>query len=298
MCSRKCLAVLSPRSSAAAALYSLVLAGLAVHAVRAQKLETIEVEGQPLAANVKRLVEALEYLGAPMSAETSAALKSAADARDAHKLQQLLDPHVLLVVSLNPESRVKVARGPTSAVLQQAGFTPVLVKVINDSTVTEALRIKSPQSGPVYGGVATLSMTRQDQLPLKENENTRGDKDRFLSVEMFTSQPMTAKLSGLKVEYAIALIYSSEAGKREATLGFDVGQGTQDLGFRSEAPVLLDVRPAIPVKLSIKDYDGQLSCGRFTFWDKTGHVYPPQAKRLAPDLFFQRQIYRANGDIV
>ena len=108
----------------AAFVYFLVLAGLAVPAVRAQKLETIEAEGQPLAANVKRLVEALEYLGAPMSAETSAALKSAADARDAHKLQQLLDPHVLLVVSLNPESRVKVARGPAPAVLQQAGFTP------------------------------------------------------------------------------------------------------------------------------------------------------------------------------
>ena len=31
---------------------------------------------------------------------------------------------------------------------------------------------------------------------------------------------MTEKLSGLKVEYALALIYSSEAGKREATIGF------------------------------------------------------------------------------
>src|SRR5438132_6640123 len=133
MSSRKCLAMLSPRSSGAAVLYSLVLAGLAVPAVRAQKLEIVEVDGQPLAANVKRLVEALQYLGAPMSDEVSAALKSAADARDAHKLQQLLDPHVLLVVSLNPESRVKVARGPAPAVLQPAGFTPVLVKVINES---------------------------------------------------------------------------------------------------------------------------------------------------------------------
>jgi hypothetical protein len=300
MSSRKCLGVftLNPKPFGAVVVCSLVLATLAVRAARAQKLETVEVEGQPLAANVKRLVESLEYLGAPMPAEVSAHLKEAADARDAQKLQQLLDPYVLLVVSLNPESRVKVARGPAPAVLQQAGFTPVLVKVINDSTVTEALRIKSPQSGPVYAGVATLSMTRQNQLPLKENENTQGDKERFLSVEMFTSQPVTAKLSGLKVEYAIALIYSSEAGKREATLSFDVGQGSQDLGFRSDVPVLFDIRPAIPVKLSVKDYDGQPSCGRFAFRDKSGHVYPPQAKRLAPDLFFQRQIYRADGDIV
>src|SRR5262245_30272871 len=105
MSSRKWLAIFtpSPKPFGAVAGYSLVLALLAVHTARAQKLETIDVEGQPLAANVKRLVEALEYLGAPMSDETSATLKAAADARDAHKLQQLIDPHVLLVVSLNPE---------------------------------------------------------------------------------------------------------------------------------------------------------------------------------------------------
>jgi hypothetical protein len=33
-----------------------------------------------------------------------------------------------------------------------------------------------------------------------------------------------------------------EAGKREATLKFDAGQGTQDLGFRAEVPVLFTVR--------------------------------------------------------
>jgi len=262
---------------------ALVLAGLVLPAAWAQSIETVEVEGQPLAANIKRLVEAFEYLGSPFPVDTAVGLKAAANDRDAKKLQQLLDPQVLLVVSLNPESRVKVARGPARATLQQAGFTPVLIKVINDSTVTETLRIKSPQSGPGYAGVAALSMSRQDQLQLKENENTHGDRDRFLAVEMFSSQPMTARLSGLKVEYAIGLIYSNEAGQREATLSFDVGQGSQDLGFRSEIPVLFNVRPAIPVMLSIKDYDGRPSCGRFTFRDKTGHTYPPQAKRLAPE---------------
>ena len=62
--------------------------------------------------------------------------------------------------------------------------------------------------------------------------------------------PMTRNLSGLKVEYALALIYSSEAGQREAIIGFDAGQGTQDLGFRGELPVLFTVRPAVPVRLS------------------------------------------------
>src|SRR5258706_13622904 len=105
-------------------------------------------------------------------------------------------------------------------------------------------------------------MVRQDQLPVRENENVKKDTDRFLHVDMYTSQPMTGNLSGLKAEYALALIYSSEAGKREATIGFDVGQGTQDLGFRAEVPILFDVRPAIPVKLSILDVDGKPSTGR------------------------------------
>jgi len=268
------------------------------HMASGQELTPVVVEGQPLAANVKRLLQALDYLGAPLPAERSQALKAACHDHDAVKIQRLLDPHVLLAVHVNPEVRVKVARGPAKAAIQQVGFTPVLIKVINESTATKPLRISSPQAGPLYAGMARLSMTRQDQLHLLTDSKYRPDKERFLHVEIFTSQPMTPNLSGLKVEYAIALIYSSDAGKREATIGFDVGQGTQDLGFRAETPVLFDVRPAVPVKLSITDYDGKPTVGRFTFRDKARHIHPQQARRLAPDLFFQEQIYRNDGDIV
>jgi hypothetical protein len=265
---------------------------------QADELSPVEVEGQPLAANVARVLDALEYLGVPLPAETTTALREAAKNREAERLQRLLDPHVLLVVSLNPESRVKVARGPAAANLQQAGFTPVIVKVLNESTVTKRLRITSPQAGPVYAGVAELSMKRQQQESLRENENTRGATDRFLHVEMFQSPPLTDKLSGLEAEYAIALIYSSEAGKREATIGFDVAQGNQDLGFRGEVPVLFDVRRAIPVKLDIRDADGQPTVAKLLFRDAAGRVHPPQPKRLAPDFFFQPHIYRRDGDVV
>jgi hypothetical protein len=289
-----------------AGLGSLVVLGMLVTEVRPQPREAVpavpapeilDVEGQPLAANVKRLLEAMEFLGAPLAADTRA-IAAAADARDPKKLQQLLDPRVLFVVRLNPESRVRVARGPAAADLQQGGFTPVLVKVINLSTVTQRLNVTSPQAGPVYAGVAELSMKRQDQLPLRENENAGGDTDRFLHLEMFDQPPMTAALSGLEVEYAIALVYSYEAGRREATIGFDVGQGTQDLGFRGETPVLFNVRRAVPVRLSIRDHDGSPTAAGLTFRDGAGHVVPPQPKRLAPDLFFQRQIYRHDGELV
>ncbi len=94
------------------------------------------------------------------------------------------------------------------------------------------------------------------------------------------------------------MIHSSEAGQREATIVFDIGQGTQDLGFRSEVPVLFSIKPAIPVKMHITDFDGTPTTARLEFRDKDGRVYPPQAKRLAPDFFFQPQIYRKNGDTV
>jgi hypothetical protein len=276
-----------------------VLALLAtVRSALAQKLETIDVEGQPLAANVERLLQALEFFGTPMPEETTAALQDAIKERDAKKIQLTIDPRVLVVVSLNPESRVKAARGPATPTLQQGGYTPVLIKVVNDSTVTKSLQIASPQAGIVYaGGAAGRDGDRRKPVDSRAGK-IDGDRKKFLDVEMYSKPPMTGNLSGLKVEYALALIHSSEAGKREATLAFDVGQGSQDLGFRAEVPILFDIRPAIPVTLSIKDVDGTPTAARLMFRDKAGHVFPPQAKRLAPDFFFQQQIYRHDGGTV
>lgn len=267
--------------------------------VDAQEVERIgNVEGQPLAANVQRVAESLEFLGTPLDVELKEQLDAAGKQRDAKSLQTLLDPSVAFVVTINPEVRVKVQRGPAKVILQQGGFTPALVKIINQSTIAKPLRISSPQAGPVYAGAALPILKRQAQTELNENENTQGKTDRFLSVEMFHGPPMTRQLSGLEAEYAIALLSSSEAGKREATIEFDVGQGTQDIGFRGEVPLVFETKPAVPVQLSIRDVDGTPTAARLTIRDASGRVYPPQPKRLAPDFFFQPQIYRHDGDQV
>ncbi len=65
-----------------------------------------------------------------------------------------------------------------------------------------------------------------------------------------------------------------------------------------EGTTVFELRPAVPVKLAIRDHDGEPTVGRFTFRDQAGHVYPAQARRLAPDLFFQEQVYRNDGDAV
>jgi hypothetical protein len=274
---------------------SFRLAGL--FAAGLQEVPAGDVEGQPLAANCIRLLDALEYLGAPLPQDVAQPLNEAIKSENPGVLQRVLDPYVLFVVSINPELRVKVQRGPADAVIQQSGFTPVLVKVMNDATLSRRLRISSPQAGPLYAGAAEAILKRQAQTELNINENKNRDR-RFLDVELFEQSPMTSKLSGLSVEYLIALVHCNEAGSREATIVFDVGEGTPDLGFRSEVPVLFNVRPAVPVKLSIRDFDNSPTTARLEFRGSDGRIYPPQAKRLAPDFFFQPQIYRADADTV
>ena len=62
----------------------------------------------------------------------------------------------------------------------------------------------------------------------------------------------------LAVEYRVVSLYSRDAGKREARIGFNVGQGTQDLGFRNELNVLFDCEPGVEVVLDIIDDDGEM----------------------------------------
>src|SRR5207248_1358379 len=158
----------------------------------------------------ERLLQALEFLGTPLPAEKIKAVQAAIKTRDAVKLQELLDPHVLIVVNVNPESRVKAKRGPANVRLQEGGYTPVLLKVVNESTVTKPLNISSPQGGAVYAS----------PFSKKYNDEKKVDRNNFLDVAMYTKAPMSDKLSGLKVEYALATVYSKEPGKRGATFQF------------------------------------------------------------------------------
>jgi hypothetical protein len=133
------------------------------------------------------------------------------------KIQTLLDARCLCAVSINPESRVKAARGPLDAALVHERPTFVLVKILNDAGVTATLRVEGPQI----------------------REPAKKDADRWLDAEVPAGP---GKLTGHRLQYVVLRLTAREAGKREATLRFDVGQGTQDLGFRAEVPILFAVR--------------------------------------------------------
>jgi hypothetical protein len=190
--------------------------------LRAEELPLIgEAEWGPLREHVRALVKALDDAGAPLPDDDARRLRDLlaaepADAAEAARAaQRLLDAHCLVGVHINPESRVKALRGPRDARLTLRQTSVVLVKVHNEGGVTSALDVSGP---------GLFGRDRQDGAWLR-------------------CEPLTPrKLGGFRVEYVALRLTPAEAGKREALFQFSVGQGTQDLGFRAEVPVLFTVR--------------------------------------------------------
>ena len=239
---------------------------------------------QPLVAQVTRLIAAAEFLGAPLppdhQRELEVAFKTANEASAVAAIQRVLDCHCLVGVEINPQMRVKVAPGPAKRELVEHGWRQFLVKVHNESGTTAVLRGISSQARRLAGAMP-------DEL-----------LSLWLDLQMFDSQPLTRTLSGLALEYRIVQLYSRDPGQREASLTFDVGQGTQDLGYRNEVPILFTIRPAETVPWRVRDETGAPTVAAFVIRDAQGRVYPSRAKRLAPDFAFHAQVYRADGEFM
>lgn len=255
---------------------------------------------QPFAAATERVLTALASLGTPLAPEDMqrirAALKTDASGEQAavQAIIATLDTYVLMEVALNPEMRVAVKRGRAPAGLYQGGWRSFLVKVWDRAATTPTLIIKSPQGGAM-GRKSSFAITgvhdfTNGAVDLVESRN------RWIAVSTFNAPPMTPALSGLELEYRIVQLYARDAGQREATLQADAGWGEQDLGYRSSLPILFHCLPAQTVTLQIRDENGAASISALTVTDALGRVYPPQTKRSMPDLNFQPQVYRYNGE--
>jgi hypothetical protein len=207
---------------------SVLLPLLALSLVPAQTLDVVEdAEWPALRAHCLELVKGLEAVGSPLPAATLKELspllkqkKPEDAARACRAVQKALDAQCLLGVDVNAESRVKAARGPLEArlILDKAVF--VLVKVHNEAGVKHPLSVDGPQ----------------------RRKSDKDDEERWLEAAVMNGKPFANRLSGERVEYRVMKLTARQAGKREATLAFDVGQGSQDLGFRAETPVLFTVR--------------------------------------------------------
>ncbi|HEX8187315.1 MAG TPA: CehA/McbA family metallohydrolase [Pyrinomonadaceae bacterium] len=267
----------------------------------ARRAEAAEL--QPLAAQARRVAEALELLGEPLGAADVRALELALEDKDEARavasIERVLDRRALVHVQISPESRVSVTRGAAPAKLVERGWRCFLVKVRNEAGVTAQLRASSPQALPVYARGVSDIPGGFSLDPRPKQKITPGEvAGRWLELSMFDKPPLEAKLSGLAVEYRVIQLHSRDRGRREARLGFDVGAGSQDIGFRNDAPVLFECLPSKDVTLRVLDERGRPTTASFVIRDPQGRQYPAKTKRLAPDFSFHPQVYRADGERV
>ncbi len=241
------------------------------------------VEPQPLIAHAARIVEALEFVGSALPQQTKEQLEGVQQrshtAASAQQVQQLLDPFVLAYVDINPESRVKVHEGPVQPILNQEGWTTYLVKVHNAANITAALIPESPNALPfLHRSTGGHRMKEDHYLAPGSVDN------RFIEMAIYEGRPLSGHLSGLEVQYFLIQFYTRSKGKREVKLGFNVGQGTQDIGFRNTIDILFDIRKAVKVIFDVKDVDGQDIMASFTITDglDTGTPMPQKWTIASP----------------
>ena len=250
---------------------------------------------QPVAQQVRRLEAALVLLGQPLDKTAHNAIDSAISSTDEKAgvamLERALDPYVLAAVDINAESRVKVERGAAAAELVQGGSRFFLVKVINRAGITAPLEVTSPNSGNVF--------ITSNGDPAPAMVLTKADvRDKWAEISIASSPALNKRLSGFPLDYQIIEIYSRDAGQRSASMVFSVGQGTQDLDFRDELDVLFNAKASYKIVLHISDENGQPTTASLTIRDSHDRLYPNPSKRLAPDLYFQPQIYRADAESI
>lgn len=208
-------------------LLSLVLILLTVLNADAQTTLPLveEVEWAPFREHCRQLLKSLDKAASPLPAKTVRQLKTILErdpddpAAASAAVQKLLDAHCLIAVNINAESRVKAMRGPAEIQLHQHRPALVLLKVHNDGGVTHSLRLYGPEL-------------------VRDGEEDAG---RWLEAVLVTEAPLRPELTGRRLEYRLLRLTPRQSGKREATFQFDVGQGTQDLGFRAEVPILFSV---------------------------------------------------------
>ncbi len=261
---------------------------------------TEDVEGQPLAAQVRRLQRALKNIGQPLPRRLSSELDVAVLNHDAVEIQKLIDSLIMAEVTIADDGSIAARKGLGKATLRQNQHTALLIKIVNRAGLRKKITVSSPNHGAVYGGASLFSLRRQQQTDLGNDPNEGDLPNRFLDVSFYRQPPMLDLMSGLTVEYAVLLIYCQRQGVVETHLNFEIpNQAFAEVPGPGE-PFQFQVSPAAKVMIQVVD-PTQFALhpiARVEIRDFEGRIHPLPPKRLAPDLFFQPHIYRRDGESI
>ena len=146
------------------------------------------------------------------------AIKQIKEAKNQSELNTAIDPMTLIDVSINPESRVKISSTNSKITLAPNESRFFVIRVDNTAGIT-----------------ATLNLSPID---LATDPPTLA---KWCTIEVVNDLVFSNHFSGKKQEYKLMKITPNFAGLKEIRISGDAGQGTQDLGFRATADLLLEV---------------------------------------------------------
>jgi hypothetical protein len=269
----------------------------------------VSVEPQPYFAGVNRAIEALAKLGAPVTAgdaQQIAVLARQNDSAAVDAAERILARYTLARLSIGSTGSAHVALGDAKRTLIEQGWSMYLVRVENPAGRMENINFSTSWYPSTPGRMLANDNGAAQRAPLLDTLNKAPMIEKmWLLSQLYETTPMvrygieipTVPLSGFPVEYRVIQLFSRDSGQRSTDLMLSTlpktGDGVNEVGHQKFG---FDCLPSRTVQLEVLDCDGRGCVASLTIKDKLDHIYPPQAMRIAPDLFFQEQVYRADGE--
>jgi len=269
--------------------------------------EAPQLVPQSYFAGVNRVLEALAKLGAPMAAADAQRIAEFAKQGDRAAVdaaEKILDRYTLASLSLDADGSGRVAMGGAQRILVEQGWRMFLVRIANPGGRTDNINFASESQGP--GSMMSGTLAPRAHMGDRLNKAPLIEK-MWLMSQIYEASPAppgdqankAIQLSGIPVEYRIIELFSRASGRRSDKFtiqGFPKDGGwPYDAGHRE---LDFDCLPSRPVSLAVCDADGRGCVASLAIKDRQDRVYPPQAMRVAPDLYFQPQIYRGDGETI
>lgn len=274
--------------------------------------ENVDLSPQAYFAIVTRVIDALATMGAPVTSDDARQLTILSKQNDfaaINAAERILDRYTLARITLGDP---QIAAGGAERRLIEQGWRTFLVRVANAAGWTDYLslytrtRVGVPGKmlpSPVFSGEQSLAqrawlMDTLNKAPLIAEMWLLARLHE--EVPILGSQPhLGVPLSGHPIEYRIAQLFSRDQGRRTAKFAFvslPVSGGAPSGVCSGE--IDFECEPSRVVTLSVLDVDGRGCMASLTIQDKFDQLYPPLVMRIAPDMPFQKQIYRADGETV
>jgi len=258
---------------------------------------------------IKRLIEALQRMGEPISTDEVSRILELAESRSAESRAQLdaiLHKFTLIRAQLDKSGHGQCTPGGASQELAELGWRAFLVRVVNPARLTGSILLLSRSAipeGELQPGIHDSHVLGNDIpeiVTLPRDIDTDYDRgiSQWMGYRFGSETPADEGLEGASLEYHILQLYSQLGGVNSAPLAvcsdsLRLSTGRADSkGFTAA----FECRPATPVCLTILDSDARGAMASLIIRDEVGRLYPAPAHRLEPDLGYQPQIYRADGE--